>query len=570
MRVMLYARYSSDLQRDASIEDQLRVCRVRADREGWSVAEVFTDAAISGSTTHRPGYQRLLAALRQGGVDIVLAESLDRFSRDQEHIAGFYKQAMFAGVRIVTLAEGDISELHIGLKGTMGALYLKDLAQKTHRGLEGRIRQGRSIGQPPYGYRILRRLDGNGDPEYGLREIEPVQASIVRRIFQEYTAGRSPKAIARTLNAECIPGPRGGIWFDETIRGRPHRGNGLLRNRLYIGELVWNRYRTLKDPESGTRHIKARDPGETVVHAVPELRIVPQELWDDVQVRIAREQAARITRTGKTPEYEFWSHRRPRYLLTGKVFCGACGAGFANLGRDYLGCSRAQQGSCGNGRRVRRSILQEHVLDVLGQQLMDPDLVASFVTAFSIEWNRLLAEHGATGEAQRRELQVVERKITNLVDAISEGIRSADLKARLVTLEARRTEMQAHSMREADQLPALHANLAQVYREKVARLRDALHGPDSSEALEAARELIERVIVHPPRNDGDPPGIEIVGDFVAMLQASGLGSNAKDGQAQNTRLLCALVSSVKVDTGGQSPPALLSPRHHLRTDGTQP
>jgi site-specific DNA recombinase len=150
MRIALYARYSSDAQREASIEDQLRICTVRAEREGWTIAEAFTDAAISGATTLRPGYQAMLARLRQGGIDIVLAESLDRFSRDQEHIAAFYKLVSFAGVRIVTLAEGEISELHIGLKGTMGALYLKDLAAKTRRGLEGRIRQGRGTGTVPY------------------------------------------------------------------------------------------------------------------------------------------------------------------------------------------------------------------------------------------------------------------------------------------------------------------------------------------------------------------------------------------------------------------------------------
>ena len=101
-RVALYARYSSDAQSEASIEDQLRICRVRAEREGWQVAGVYTDAAISGATSLRPGYQELLVAVRGGGLDLVLAESLDRFSRDQEHIAAFYKQTTFAGVRIVS------------------------------------------------------------------------------------------------------------------------------------------------------------------------------------------------------------------------------------------------------------------------------------------------------------------------------------------------------------------------------------------------------------------------------------------------------------------------------------
>jgi site-specific DNA recombinase len=113
MRVALYARYSSDAQREASIDDQLRICHARAAREGWRIAHEFTDAAISGATTLRPGYQDLLAAIREGGIEMVLAESLDRFSRDQEHVAAFYKQAAFAGVRIITLAEGEINELHI-------------------------------------------------------------------------------------------------------------------------------------------------------------------------------------------------------------------------------------------------------------------------------------------------------------------------------------------------------------------------------------------------------------------------------------------------------------------------
>jgi DNA invertase Pin-like site-specific DNA recombinase len=130
--------------------------------EGWSVCKIFADHAISGASLNRPDYQKLLSSIRSGAVDVVLSESLDRISRDQEHIAGFYKQASFARTRIVTLSEGEISELHICLKGTMGALYLKDLAQKTHRGLEGRILAGRNIARPAYGYRIIKRLGEDG------------------------------------------------------------------------------------------------------------------------------------------------------------------------------------------------------------------------------------------------------------------------------------------------------------------------------------------------------------------------------------------------------------------------
>jgi hypothetical protein len=131
--------------------------------------------------------------------DVVLAASLDRFSRDQEDTAGLFKRLTFAGVNIVTLAEGDITHLHIGFKGTMNALFLKDLAEKTHRGLRGRVESGKAGGGLWYGYRGVRSLAG-GTVTAGERAIEPREAAIVERIFREYVAGIAPKAIAKRLN----------------------------------------------------------------------------------------------------------------------------------------------------------------------------------------------------------------------------------------------------------------------------------------------------------------------------------------------------------------------------------
>jgi DNA invertase Pin-like site-specific DNA recombinase len=130
LKVAIYARYSSDNQRDASIADQLRVCREFAARQGWTVVQEFTDHAISGATLIRSGFQGLMRDALNQRFDVVLAEALDRFSRDQEDTAGLFKRLTFAGVSIVTLAEGDITHLHVGLKGTMNALFLKDLADK--------------------------------------------------------------------------------------------------------------------------------------------------------------------------------------------------------------------------------------------------------------------------------------------------------------------------------------------------------------------------------------------------------------------------------------------------------
>ena len=119
--------------------------------------------------------------------DIVLAESLDRFSRDQEDTAGLFKRLTFPGVNIVTLAEGEITHLHVGFKGTMNALFLKDLADKTRRGLRGRVEAGKSGGGFCYGYRVVRSVTGT-TVTTGEREIEPNEAAVVERIFREFVA----------------------------------------------------------------------------------------------------------------------------------------------------------------------------------------------------------------------------------------------------------------------------------------------------------------------------------------------------------------------------------------------
>ena len=147
LSALIYARYSSDLQNAASIDDQVRLCRERLDQDQIEVRDVFVDRAVSGSSLHtRAGIKALLDEVARSTVDIVIAEALDRLSRDQEDIARIYKRLSFAQVSLMTLAEGEINELHIGLKGTMNALFLKDLADKTRRGQRGRVEAGKIPG----------------------------------------------------------------------------------------------------------------------------------------------------------------------------------------------------------------------------------------------------------------------------------------------------------------------------------------------------------------------------------------------------------------------------------------
>jgi DNA invertase Pin-like site-specific DNA recombinase len=208
MKVALYARYSSDIQRDTSIPDQLRLCRVFVERQGWMVTQEYTDPKITGATLLlRPGIQRLMQDAMNHRIDALVAESLDRFSRDQEDTAALYKRLKFLGVSFVTIAEGEINELHVGFKGTMNALYLKDLAAKTRRGMRGRVEAGKSGGGVSYGYRAVRSVDA---AKQGEREIDEREAEVVFRSFEAMRTGVRRSMSRSASIVRVFPGRRAG------------------------------------------------------------------------------------------------------------------------------------------------------------------------------------------------------------------------------------------------------------------------------------------------------------------------------------------------------------------------
>jgi DNA invertase Pin-like site-specific DNA recombinase len=517
MKGVVYARFSSDLQREASIEDQIRLCRERIEEQGWQYLQACADRGVSGASTLRPAYQRLLEDARAGQFDVVVAEALDRLSRDQEDVAALFKRLRFAGVRLFTLAEGDISELHVGLKGTMNALFLKDLADKTRRGLSGRVREGRSAGGLCYGYEIVHESGITGEQIRGGRRIKEVEAATVRRIFTLFQHGESPRAIARKLNAEGVFGPRGRPWSDTTIRGHHGRGTGILRNELYIGRLVWNRLRYVKDPVSGKRRSRLNPPNEWLLEEVPHLRIVEQLVWGAVQHRLGAIRETDRVRNARATR--FWEHRRARHLLTGKAYCGLCHGPLASIGADHLACSWARRsGICANRSSVRRHLLEDIILEALKHQLMAPDLVAEFIEEFHREVNRRRQGAELERAAAESELAAVTRKLNGLIDAIAEGFRAPGLQQRLDDLEARKAELEVRLTAPAPSPVRLHPNLAQVYREKVANLHSALADPElRTEALDLIRGLIERVELYPAE---DGFRIELVGEIANIVTLS--------------------------------------------------
>ena len=511
MRAALYARYSSDNQRDASIADQLSACRRLAEREHWPIEAEYTDHAISGASLARAGFQKMMRDAIAGRFDLVLAESLDRFSRDQEDTAGLFKRLTFAGVRIVTLAEGEVGHLHVGLKGTMNALFLKDLADKTRRGLRGRIEAGRSGGGLCFGYSVVRSLD-----DAGKREINSAEAAVVTRIFKEYASGMSPKAIAKRLNSERVPGPNAGLWASSTINGNATRGTGILNNELYIGRLVWNRLRYVKNPDSGRRVSRLNSTEDRVLTEVPELRIVEDDLW-----AAAKQRQCETRKTVKNSGLV--AARRPRYLFSGLTKCGVCGAGFSVGYRGRLACFGARErGSCGNHLTIGRDEVEARVLSALRDKLLNQELFEEFCQEFTREMNRLLMEEHGRQAGARRELVQLEGQRKKLVQSIMDGVPGSLVKDDLIAVAARREELECQLAQVGQPKPLLHPNMAALYRSKVNQLAEALEHPDTrTEAAEALRVLVQAIILTP---QGDKLGVELRGDLAAML---GAAQNAK-------------------------------------------
>ena len=529
-RAAIYARYSSDNQSEASIEDQVRQCRARIDREGWRAGEVYSDRAISGATTLRPGYQKMLEDARSGRFDVLVAEALDRLSRDQENIAGLFKQLSFAGVTLVTLSEGEISELHVGLKGTMNALFLKDLAQKTRRGLEGRVRQGKSGGGLCFGYDVVRKVDAAGEPVRGERQINETEAATVLRIFEEFAEGRSPKAIACALNRQAIPGPAGKTWGPSTIYGNWRRGTGILNNQLYVGRLVWNRQHFVKDPDTGKRQARLNPEAQWIIEEVPQLRIVDDDLWNLVKVR-QQDSRSRVTTDDNGIRSE--RARRPRYLLSGLLKCGVCGGGFSKISQAHYGCSSARnKGTCDNMLAVRRDHLETTVLDGLKHHLMHPDMVKTFIGEFHEEVNRQAAKQDGDRIRIERDLQKTERDIQRVIEAIKAGVPGAALKDEMAALETRRTDLFAQLESTPATIVRLHPNLAEVYRRKVANLGEALNEESTRvEAAEMIRELVEEVRLVP---DNGTLRIELFGELAALINLASKNPRSNEAGVQVT------------------------------------
>lgn len=411
--------------------------------------------------------------------------------------------------------------MHIGLKGTMNALFLKDLAAKTHRGLRGRVEKGKSGGGNAYGYNVLRSLTEDGELKRGDREINEAEAAVVQRIFRAYVDGQSPNKIADLLNREGVPGPRGGLWDKSTIHGNQKRGTGILNNELYIGQMIWNRQTFLKDPQTGKRQARPNPESEWIIKDVSELRIIDQTLWDKAKARQAGRKIEWTTR-------EAWERREPRFLLTGLVKCGCCGGGFSTIGKDRFGCSNSRNKGtsvCTNRTGITRQDLEGRILTILSDRLMEPELVKVFVAEYIAERNRLAATHTDYRAVKEKELAKVIKDQDILVNAILAGTPAERIKARMERLEIR----QKHLEKDLAAAPAagstirIHPKMADTYYERIRSLITGLTEPfRKSEARDAIRGLIENIVATPVPTKGKRFTLDLTlhGDLAGILALS--------------------------------------------------
>jgi site-specific DNA recombinase len=533
MRAAIYARYSSDLQSEASIDDQVRLCRERAERDGMTVTEIYTDYAISGGNlSNRPGMLSLLEAARRGAFDVVVAEALDRLSRDQEDIAGIFKRLNHGEIRILTLSEGEVNELHVGLKGTMNALFLKDLAIKTRRGQRGRVEAGKIPGGNSYGYKIIRRILDSGAVSTGEREIDTDQAAIIRRIFSEYVEGSTPRRIAARLNAAGTPSPRGGQWNASTINGSRQRRNGILNNELYLGRITYNRQRFIKDPETGKRRSRINPEHEWVITEVPALRIIDDETWNRVQ-EIKSRYASQSGNKRQTK----------KRLLTGLVKCGSCGGSMTIVNRERYSCSaRRERGTCDSPVGIKVTELEDRVLTGLKDILFgNEELIDAFVSEFKAEVARLRKQRGAGERQALKDLNKINTAIRRCLKFITEGDGDPGLvRDELSALEARKRDLdRTMASTQEDRTVEVHPNIVEFYDRKITELQTLLSDETTRpEAMELIRSMIERIEVH-AGDDHKTPNVILMGALAAILDYTQQNKTAVSGGDDGRVLMVA-------------------------------
>ncbi len=405
---VVYARYSSHTQGEQSIDGQLAAARTYAAAKGYTIVHEYIDRAMTGRNDDREAFQQMLSDCGKHSFQIIIVWKVDRFGRNREEITFNKHRCRKHGVRVEYVAEtmpdGPEGVILESVLEGMAEYYSLQLSQNIRRGTRENAKRCRFTGgRVPLGYTLT------SDHEF---RIDPETAPIVRRIFEAYAAGTSMAEIARGLTADGLRTKLGTPFTTNSIRS-------VLTNEKYIG--VYD----FKDGE-----IRVED-------GVPA--IVDRQTFEKVRNALRR---------ATTPAAARW--RRADYLLTGKLFCGACGAlmagesGTSKTGakHGYYLCSHHKHRKGCKAKAVRQDWLEEYVLDTVRDLVMDDETIQSIT---DLVWNYYSAnmrteDRKTTLEAQIRDLDAAERNILRAVEA---GLPVTEqTKSRLSELDAQRTALQ--------------------------------------------------------------------------------------------------------------------------------
>ena len=402
MTAVIYARYSSDNQREESIEGQIRECTAYAEKNGITIVKHYIDRAISAKTDNRPEFQQMIKDSDKKLFDIVLVWKLDRFARNRYDSARYKTQLKKNGVKLMSATE-IISEgpegiiLESVLEG-YAEYYSADLAEKVVRGQTENILKGRcNGGRGTFGYTL--------DSERKFH-IDPLASPFVLESFRKYRDGLTMKEIRDWLNENGIKNPVGGAFTYNSVEH-------MLKNRRYIGEL------------------KFRDV--VVPDAIPP--IVPLELFDDVQEKIAKNKKAPARRKAEDD-----------YLLTTKLYCGYCGAlmfgesGTSRTGEvhRYYKCATAKKHKGCKKKTVRKQWLEDLVVNQTMQLVKDDAAMESII----VKVMELQNKENTNIPLYEKQLRDAESGIQNMLNAIQAGILTSSTKERLEQLEETKRELE--------------------------------------------------------------------------------------------------------------------------------
>lgn len=461
IRCAIYARYSSDLQRPTSIEDQVRQCRDYAARRGWTVVEEFVrfDKEITAaSLAGRDALQTLIEAAKKTPkpFDRLLVDDSSRLARNLEDALRTEAILRFNEVYVVYVSQGFDSEQKsarqlLTLHGLMDEQYLVGLADKVHRGQEGRVLKGLLAGGRCFGYRNVPIEDPTKQGKYGRptvigvrQEIDETQAVIVHRVFRMYADGESLASIAKKLNAEGILAPQPPrtrklrAWCTSSIYE-------MLRNERYRGVQVWNRTRKERNPETGRKTSRPRPQSEWQRVDVPEWRIISEDLWEESRRRIESKKKLFASKNCSGVR----RNASAQYLFSGLLVCGICGsrlviaAGDGKRAYKKYGCpSHRYRGTCSNSLMIRQDRLEEQLLSYLQEQVLTSQMIDYTVQQFEKALQQRLAtiqenaeKHSTESLKLQQQKTALQDEAANIVAAIGQMGHSPTLLSRLAALE---------------------------------------------------------------------------------------------------------------------------------------